>query len=178
MKLSCVGIKFLVQQNGGGIMKKKFVIMAFVIVIFLITSCTKQQEKNEIYSFSGKNETVTINNGLIIVTNDLEKFIGGDLTFNGEEPSDVKYSATKFFFYKDGVENIILNNIVSIETTTKGTPKGTTIQQDMGSISSKDLFYGDNLEQIKKSLNFSVSGVLMNGENFEYNLVLDVKKAY
>lgn len=96
------------------------------------------------------------------------------MTFKGEEPSDVKYSDTKFFFYKDGVENTILNNSQSIE----GTTKGTHIQQDMGSISSKDLFYGDDLEQIKKSLIFSVSGILMNGENFEYNLVLNVKKVY
>lgn len=155
-------------------MKIKLVIIAFAIVVFLFTSCTKQQEEIEIYSFSGENETVTINNGLIIVTVDLEKFIGGDLTFKGEEPSDVKYSDTKFFFYKDGVENTILNNSQSIE----GTTKGTHIQQDMGSISSKDLFYGDDLEQIKKSLIFSVSGILMNGENFEYNLVLDVKKVY
>lgn len=155
-------------------MKKKLVIIAFAIVVFLITSCTKQQEEIEIYSFSGENETVMINNGLIIVTGDLEKFIGGDLTFKGEEPSDVKYSATKFFFYKDGAENTILNNSQRIE----GTTKGTHIQQDIGSTSSKDLFYGDDLEQIKKSLNFSVSGLFMNGENFEYNLVLDVKKVY
>jgi hypothetical protein len=156
------------------IMRKKLVIIAFAIVVFLITSCTKQQEEIEIYSFSGENENVTINNGLIIVTDDLEKFIGGDLTFKGEEPSDVKYSSTKFFFYKDGAENTILNNAQSTESTTKGTH----IEQDIGAISSKDLFYGDDLEQIKNSLNFSVSGNFMNGENFEYNLVLDVKKAY
>jgi len=155
-------------------MRKKHVIIAFVIVVFLFTSCTKQQEKIEIYSFSGENDTVAINNGLIIVTDDLEKFIGGDLTFKGEDPSDVKYSATKFFFYKDGTENTILNNSQSIE----GTTKGTHIEKDMGSISSKDLFYGDDLEQIKKSVNFSVSGTFMNGKNFEYNLVLDVKKTY
>lgn len=155
-------------------MIKKFLIIVFVIVIFLMTSCTKHQKEIEIYSFRGENEALAINNGLIIVTDDLEKFIGGDLNFKGEELSDVKYSATKFFFYKDGVENTILNNSESIE----GFTKGTHIQQDMGSISSEDLFYDDDLKQIKKSLNFSVSGTLMNGENFEYNLVLDVKKAY
>jgi hypothetical protein len=155
-------------------MRKKLVITAFIIVVFLITSCTKQQEEIEIYSFSGENETVTINNGLIIVTDDLEKFIGGDLTLKAEKPSDVKYSVTKFFFYKDGAENTILDNSQIIEVTTKGTH----IQQDMGAISSKNLFYGDDLEQIKKSLNFSVSGIFMDGENFKYNLVLNVKKAY
>lgn len=155
-------------------MRKKVVIIAFVIGVFLISSCTKKQEEIEIYSFSGENETVTINNGLIIVTDHLEKFIGGELTFNGKKPPDVKYSSTKFYFYKDGAENAILNNAQSIE----GTTKGTQIKQDMGAISSKDLFFGDDLEQIKKSLNFSINGTFTNGENFEYNLVLDVKKEY
>lgn len=155
-------------------MRKKLLIISMLIVVFLITSCTKQQEKVEIYSFRGENEAVTINNGLIIVTDDLEKFIGGDLSFKGKKPSDVKYSATKFFFYKDGVKNTILNNSLIIEGTTKGIP----IKKDLGSISSKDLFYGDDLLQIKNSLNFSISVIFMNGENFEYNLVLDVKKVY
>ena len=48
----------------------------------------------------------------------------------------------------------------------------------MGSISSKELFYGSDLAQIYRSLNFSVSGFFMNGEKFEYDIVLDVEKAY
>ena len=52
------------------------------------------------------------------------------------------------------------------------------ISPNMGSISSKDLFYGNDLEHINKSLNFSVNGVLMNGEEFNYNLVLSVEKSF
>jgi len=157
------------------IMKIKFIaIILLVIALCLITSCKKQQKEIEIYSFSGENDAVMINNGLIISTDDFEKFIGGDLTFKGEEPSNIKYCITKFFFYKDGVETIILENCESIE----GTTKGTNISPDMGSINSKDLFHGNDLEQINKSLNFSASGIFMNGENFEYNVVLDVKRVY
>ena len=155
-------------------MRKRLVIIVLVIIVFVITSNTKKQEKIEIYSFSGENEAVTINNGLIIVTGDLEKFIGGDLSFKDEEPADVKYSNTKFFYYKDGFENTILNNALSIE----GTAKGTHIEHDMGSISSKDLFYENDLELIQNSLNFSMNGIFMNGESFKYNLFLNVKKAY
>jgi hypothetical protein len=153
---------------------KLAIIPLLVIALCLVTSCTKQQKEIEIYSFSGENDTITINNGLIIVTDGLEKFIGGDLTFKGEELSDVKYHVTKFFFYKDGIETTILNNSQIVE----GTTKGTNISPDMGSISSEDLFYGNDLELIKKSLNFSLSGIFMNGEKFEYNLVLNINKAY
>lgn len=155
-------------------MKKALIIIIFGIVVFLFTSCTKQQKKIEIYSFHGENETIMINNGLIIVTDDLEKFIGGDLTFKVEEPSNVKYSKTKFFFYKNGIENTILSNSQNIEGSIEGTP----IQKNLGSTSSENLFYNDDLEQIKNSLNFSVSGNLINEENFEYHLVLDIKKVY
>ncbi|HYE10698.1 MAG TPA: hypothetical protein VEF53_11015 [Patescibacteria group bacterium] len=153
---------------------KLAIIPLLAIALCLITSCTKQQNEIEVYSFSGENDIITINNSLIIVTDGLEKFIGGDLTFKGEELLDVKYYVTKFFFYKDGIETTILNNSQSIE----GTTKGTHISPDMGSISSEDLFYGNDLELIKKSLNFSLSGIFMNGENFEYNVVLNVKKVY
>ena len=153
---------------------KLAIIALLVIALCLITSCTKQQKEIEIYSFSGENDTITINNSLIIVTDGLEKFIGGDLTFKGEELSDVKYYVTKFFFYKNGIETTILNNSQSIE----GTTKGTHISPDMGSISSEDLFYGNDLELIKQSLNFTLSGIFMNGENFEYNVVLKAKKVY
>ena len=156
-------------------MRIKLTIIAPVaIILCLIASCTKQEKEIEIYSFSGESDAVTISNGLIIVTEDLEKFIGGDLTFKGEELSDVKHCITKFFFYKDWIETTILSSSESIE----GTSKGTHISSDMGSISSKNLFYGNDLELIKKSLNFSLSGIFMNGEKFEYNIVLDVKKVY
>ncbi|MCB8818563.1 hypothetical protein [Desulfosporosinus shakirovi] len=149
-------------------------ITLLIIALSLTTSCTKQQKEIEIYSFSGENDAVMINNGVIIATEDLEKFIGGDLTFKGEEPSNVKYYVTKFYYYKDGVETAILSNSESIE----GTTKGTKISPDLGSSNSEDLFYANDLVQINKSLNFSVSGFYMNGEKFEYSVVLDVEKAY
>ena len=156
-------------------MRIKFLtITLLLIALCLITSCTKQQKEIEVYSFCGANDAVMINNGLIIATDNFEKFIGGDLTFKGEEPSDVKYCVTKFFFYKDGVETTILSNAESIE----GTTNGTKISPDMGSSSSENLFYDNDLELIKKSLNFSASGTLMNGENFKYTVILNVKKAY
>lgn len=155
-------------------MKKIKIIILIVIILCLITSCTKPKNNVEIYSFSGENEIISINNGLIILTDDKEKFIGGDLSFKTEEPTDVQSSSGKFFFYKEGNEFAILNN----SSTVQGTTKGAQISSELGFISGKELFYGNDLELIKDSLNFSLSGKLINGENFEYNLILDIKKAY
>lgn len=127
-------------------MRKKFTaIILIAILLWAFTSCTRTEDKTEIYSFSGENENIAINNGLIIVTNNSEKFIGGDLVFKGEEPSDVKDYFERFFFYKDGNEETILNNV----STTKNATSGLQISSDLGSISSRDLFYSDDLEVIK-----------------------------
>jgi len=156
-------------------MRKKFIAIILIVILqWVFTSCTRTESQTEIYSFSGENENIAINNGLIIVTNDLEKFIGGDLVFKGEEPSDVKDYFERFFFYKNGNEETILNNA----TTTKSATKGLHISSELGSISSKNLFYSDDLELIKGSLKFLISGKLVNGENFECDLTLVVKKVY
>ena len=82
---------------------KTLSIALLIIALLLTTSCAKQQKEIEIYSFKGDSDAVVINNGLILVTDDLEKFIGGDLTFKGEEPSNVKNYVTKFFSTKKGL---------------------------------------------------------------------------
>ncbi len=156
-------------------MRTKWVTLILVVIaLCLMTSCGTQKGKIEIYSFAGENDNIAIHNGLIIITDKEEKFIGGDLSFKGEKPSSVKNSEVKFYFYKDGVETIIQDNMDSIN----GTTAGTTIQQDTGSSSSEKLFYGNDLELIKGSLNFSLRGTLVNGESFEYKTVLAVKKVY
>lgn len=156
-------------------MKKRFVAIALIIILlFIITSCTKPENQTEVYSFSGENENIVINNGLIIVTDDLEKFVGGDISFKGEEPSNVKDYFVRFYFYKDGNEETIMNNA----TTSQGITKGLNISSDLGSISSKDLFFANDLELIIGSLNFSIGGNLIDGEDFEYDLSLIVKKVY
>lgn len=133
--------------------KKLITITLMVIILYLITSCTKPKSKIEVYSFNGEDENIAINKGLIIITDDLEKFIGGDLLFKNEEQSYIKDYFMKFFYYKDGNEEVILNDT----STVKDAVKGVHIPSELGSVSSKKLFY-DDLDLIKKSLSFSLSG--------------------
>jgi len=133
--------------------KKLITITLMVIILYLITSCTKPKSKIEVYSFNGEDENIAINKGLIIITDDLEKFIGGDLLFKNEEQSYIKDYFMKFFYYKDGNEEVILNET----STVKDAVKSVHITSELGSVSSKKLFY-DDLDLIKKSLSFSLSG--------------------
>ena len=57
-------------------MKKGIISITLITaILFIITSCASPKNKIEIYSFNGEDENIIINNGLIIVTDDLEKFI-------------------------------------------------------------------------------------------------------
>lgn len=156
-------------------MKKGLLAIALIAIwLSIITFCTKPENQIEVYSFSGENENIAINNGLIIVTDDLEKFIGGDLSFHGEEPSDVKEYFDRFYYYKGSNEETIMSNSARIQ----GVVKGLNISSELGSISSKDLFFANDMELIKGSLKFSISGNLIDGKDFEYDLSLFVKKVY
>lgn len=156
-------------------MKKRFLTVALIITtLFLMTACTKSEKAVEVYSISGENDELRIDNELIIVTKDLEKFIGGNLSFKDEEVPKVKEYAQKFFFEKEGIEEGILTNTSTIE----GKTEGIEISSELGEISSEDLFYGNDLELIEGTLKFSLTGKLMNGEKFDYKLDLSVEKAY
>ena len=156
-------------------MKKKLLTIGFMVIILsFITACMKSQDKIKIYSFTGENEDIIINNGLIIITDSSEKFIGGNLSFKDDVISNIRYYDKKFFFYKDDIKVDILNNYKVVEENIKDV----TVSSDLGSISSKDLSLDTNLESVKGTLNFLIEGDFINGKKFKHELPLTVKKAY
>lgn len=66
----------------------------------------------------------------------------------------------------------MLTNAASIQ----GSDEGMSVQPDVGSSSSKDLFPSDDLGLIKETLNFTLTGTFVNGESFEYVSVLNVRR--
>lgn len=164
----------LVQQTAHikekvSVMKNiKFIILIGVI-LSLITACNKPVSKVEVYSVSGENEEIRINNGPIIITDELDEFIGGDLSFKNEEMTDVKEYVETFFYDKDREKTVIIKSGSIVEGEKNNT--------EMITISGENLFHDNDFELIKDSLSFSLNGKLMNGEDFDYQLTLDVQKA-
>lgn len=156
-------------------MKTKLIICIYLIVaVSITTSCSRNEKEIEVYSFSGENEFIMINNGLIIVTDESEELIGGELRFKEDAPSNVNSATTKFFFYNDSVETTVLSNSENIQ----GKSESMYITPDLGSINSEELFHGDDLELIKKTLSFSLKAELNDGEKIDYTVGLDVKRVY
>lgn len=154
-------------------MKPKLIIAALIISLSVFTSCSNKEDIAVVYSFRGESDVITINNGIIISTGDMEKFVGGVIDFKGAALAGVKEYNTRFYYHKDNEEITIQSNYDSIQ----GSDEGMCVQPDLGSSSSKELFYGDNLDFIE-SLEFSITGVYVNEEKFEYRIPVNVTKIY
>ena len=145
----------------------KFIIF-LVVLLSLMTACNKPASEAEAFSFSGENEEIKISNGSIMVTDEADEFIGGDLSFNNEEMTDVKEYESIFFYEKDGEQIEIITDASIVE--------GEEVSPELIKISGKNLFDHKDLDLVKKSLSYSLSGKLMTGEDFNYLIPLDVEE--
>ena len=150
-----------------------------LMMAFSVAACggdgrNNDKDTTKIYSFSGGNEFIEIRNGMIVITNELEKFIGGDLFFKGEKPANVLSYSEKFYFYMDdGEQNVFQNNTAGIE----GSAEGISINPNMGTTTAEKIFsHAEVWDLLINSLNFTLSGTFVNGENFAYHIVLEVNE--
>jgi len=126
----------------------------------------------EMYTFNGGNSYIEINDGRIILANGHEQFIGGNLVMKGAEPAKVEFYTTQYYFLLDGVKYTFNSDTVIMA----GSHEGIDIDASMGSIRADELFDAHTWDIIKNSLQFSLSGRLVTGEDFEYNIDLEVTR--
>ena len=92
-------------------MKKLISLALTILFIFTLTACgnAKIREKNAIYSFSGGNDSFSVSNGVIVLTEDEETFSGGDLQIlRKSDFSNVVFLRTEFYILRNGEEKTIL----------------------------------------------------------------------
>jgi len=131
---------------------------------------------DKVYFFNGGNEYIEIKNGEIILTPKLEMFIGGDLSFPGGEPQNIKSYTEKYYFYLNSVETDICST-TGMDERSEG---GLIIAPGTSSTSAEKLFNSDEIWDIVTApgaLHFSLSGTFVNGETFAYDIVLSVNEA-
>jgi len=159
--------------------------MAILFLLVALAGCSQSKSGkthgnndgiDKVYSLSGRNEFIEINNGVIVLTPKLEQFVGGELSFKAEELAGLKDYRAEFFIYIDGVKTVIDSTILSIE----GSEEGTGVAPDMGSVSAERMFDSDVWEIIiePEALHFSLSGTFINGETFVYSIVLTVNEVF
>ena len=117
-------------------MKKLFVLVLALVFVVSTAGCispTSDTNENEIsvYSFTGNHEQFEIPNGVIIITDNMEVFDGGDLKIlRYESFSDIASYYTKFYTIKNGEKRVILSN--GVEDMTGST---LDVEGDLGRIS-------------------------------------------
>jgi len=133
-------------------------------------------KSTKVYLLSGENDFIKIDNGAIILSSGLEKFIGGELSIKGDLLSSVKNYTTEYFFYKDGEKTTFNKNTMLID----GSANGIRIGSDLGSTSSEKMFSADVWDMITnaEALYFSLNGTFVNGENFDYSFIVNVKNIF
>lgn len=154
-------------------------LISYLTLIGLILTSCGSKKKIEVYSLSGENDFIKVCNGLIIIADDIEEFIGGELFLKDEQIKDVSTYKKEFYYYEDGDKATIRSFIFKLITDADDERTiGEEIGKDLGSNSSKNLFKYADLQAIIDTLHFNLSGNFINGEYFEYNIDIDVKQVY
>ena len=87
-------------------MKKFVAFISALSMVLAFTSC-KNSEKDQttVYSFSGKNESVSISNGTVVLTDYEEVFYGGNLNF--VQPENISSYRATFYIMTDGQQETV-----------------------------------------------------------------------
>ena len=141
------------------------IILSLLVCTVLFTGCgnsskSSQEQSLKVYSFSGNSESISVSNGVIVLSGKDEICYGGNLKVMSDDFADITaYSTT---IYVDGEEDsILLSHAVADQTG------GTVdVSGNIGKISGDVLRDGDNLWFELKTTNLS-------GEENTYQVQLE-----
>lgn len=161
-------------------MNKKivYVLIGFIIFVIAGTSVFMSFQKDtensaaplETYSVNGGNEDLQINNGKIEIIGDKIHYTHGELVFINEL-IEVKVMNQKAFYYKNGEKHFLVQNALGREDSKEGMNI-----LGINTNSSATIDHKEDMNELLHTLNYTVYGTYMNGEKFEYNLILDAQK--
>ena len=160
-------------------MKKLTALTLTILFIFTLTACgnAKIREKNAIYSFSGGNDSFSVSNGVIVLTEDEETFSGGDLQIlRKSDFSNVVFLRTEFYILRNGEEKTIL--ISELHDKTGGA--SVSLSGDLGKISGgTTVSEGRPLEEVDldllNNLYLRLTFTRSDGTGNSYNVQMDVE---
>ncbi len=147
------------------------IILSLLVCTVLFTGCgnsskSSQEQSLKVYSFSGNNESISVSNGVIVLSGKDEICYGGNLKVMSDDFADITaYSTT---IYVDGEEDsILLSHAVADQT-------GGTIDVsgNIGKISGDVLRDGD-ADKLADNLWFELKTTNLSGEENTYQVQLE-----
>lgn len=149
------------------------IILSLLVCTVLFTGCgnsskskSSQEQSLKVYSFSGNSESISVSNGVIVLSGKDEICYGGNLKVMSDDFADITaYSTT---IYVDGEEDsILLSHAVADQT-------GGTIDVsgNIGKISGDVLIDGD-ADKLADNLWFELKTTNLSGEENTYQVQLE-----
>ena len=154
-------------------MKKSLIFILIISCVMLLSACAKAEtENNIVLSFCGKNETLELNNGVIVLSDSREAFSGGNFeVVNPEIFSNISsYSITFYTTYGDKKSVIISDGILD------KTENVVEVGGGLGQAAAEDVLLDysiKNVRDLKDNLWFELKTMDVDGNENTHQLQLD-----
>ena len=147
------------------------IILSLLVCTVLFTGCgnsskSSQEQSLKVYSFSGNSESISVSNGVIVLSGKDEICYGGNLKVMSDDFADITaYSTT---IYVDGEEDsILLSHTVADQTG------GTiAVSGNIGKISG-DVLRDSDADKLADNLWFELKTTNLSGEENTYQVQLE-----
>lgn len=131
----------------------------------------KNDEETTVYSFTGENEGLSLDNGVIVLSPTQQILYGGELQNNQEDVSDVLNYSVEFFILSDeGKESLFTYGTGDITEENEGLTRENLI---VPGITSEEIFKTNIEDNIKNNFYIEVTITKTNGDKQSYQIKLD-----
>lgn len=157
-------------------MKKIFSIIPIALIGSLfLTGCNilKKEDSSHlvVYSFSGSNEQIELNNGVMVFTPNQQILYGGEFSVLDKELKDITFYSADIYCYNDGIKEYLMSERVYIEGMTIEIDNNKSLGQMWGVTVKKEL-----LPYIEKELYFKLETKNSHNEQNNYVLKLELTR--
>lgn len=131
----------------------------------------KNEEQTVVYSFTGENEDLSLDNGVIVLSPTQQILYGGELQNNQEDVSDVLNYSVEFFILSDkGKESLFTYGTGDITERNEGLTRENLI---VPGVTSEKIFTTNIEDNIKNNFYIEVTITKTNGDKQSYQIKLD-----
>jgi len=131
----------------------------------------KNEEQTMVYSFTGENEALSLDNGVIVLSPTQQILYGGELQNNQEDVSDIlNYSVDFFILSDEGKESLFTYGTGDMTEESEGLTRENLI---VPGITSEEIFTTNIQENIKNNFYVEVTITKTNDDKQSYRIKLE-----
>ncbi|NEU04585.1 MULTISPECIES: hypothetical protein [Clostridium] len=158
-----------------------FVFIMILCIFFITTTIIyKDYIKNiKVYSISGENEYIKLDNCILFLKPDEEIIDGGNITYSSTPIENISHYTLIIYTKIDNNENYLLSTSVSVKNNDHAMkiPKELIVNKELGSLKSGTIIpTNKKLSDIKDNLFLTLKLTKTNGEKIDFTVKLKAKE--